>query len=61
MSNNERGIWLGICFIATAFIIGGIRWLMTGVNDDFGMGVVVGASIGVGLTFLASRRARETP
>ncbi len=41
--------------------MGGIQWLLTGINDDFGAGVFVGALIGVGLFALASRNVRETP
>ena len=39
----------------------GLWWLVSGINDDFGAGVVVGILIGAGGVFLASRQARDTP
>ena len=50
----------GICFVLFAAVMGGLHWLLTGVNADFGMGVAVGLGLGTGLVFLASRQARES-
>jgi hypothetical protein len=56
---NRAGILYGICFILFSLVMGGLHWLITGINDDFGMGIVVGLLLGVGLAGLASRRVRE--
>lgn len=55
---NRVGILYAICFILFSLAMGGIWWLLTGISEDFGMGVAVGLLLGGGLMGLASRRVR---
>ncbi|PYE88766.1 hypothetical protein [Phyllobacterium leguminum] len=61
MTRNQQGFIYAICFVLFGLVMGGIHWLLTGINGDFGMGVGVGFFVGIGLLFLASRNVRETP
>lgn len=42
-------------------VMTGLYWLMTGINEDFGLGIACGLVLGIGMTMLASKNARETP
>lgn len=58
----SRQAWIAaICIVAFGAIMGGLHYLATGFNDQFGWGFCVGLIIGIGMTFLASRQARNAP
>lgn len=59
MDRNRAGILYGIAFIASAILMTGWHWLLTGINEDFGTGVFVGALVAFGLLGILSRRVRE--
>lgn len=59
MTRNQAGILYGVAFVAFAIVMAGLHWLLTGINDDFGVGVAVGLFLGIGAMALASRRVRE--
>ena len=60
-TRNQLGFLYAFAFILAGLIFGCLWYLIKGINEDFGMGVVVGGVIGIGLVFLASRDAREAP
>ncbi|SOC40104.1 hypothetical protein SAMN05892877_1075 [Rhizobium subbaraonis] len=61
MTRNQQGFLAAIALILFGIVMGVIHFLISGVSEQFGAGVVVGLLIGFGLLFLASRQARETP
>lgn len=54
-----RGILIGIAFILFSAFMAGWHWLLTGINEDFGTGALVGFTIAVGLMAICLRSARE--
>lgn len=60
MTRNRAGFLYAVCLIAFGLAMGAWHWLLTGITKDFGAGVAVGAFIGAGVIFLASRKARES-
>lgn len=60
MTRNQAGFLYAAAFILAAIMMGGVHWLLTGINADFGMGVAVGIALGMGIIGLASRRVRES-
>lgn len=61
MTRNQQGFIYAVCFILFGLIMGALWLLLTGISEDFGMGVAAGAFIGVGIFALASRTVREAP
>lgn len=61
MTRNQTGLIYAVCLIVFGVAMGCIHFLITGINDDFGTGIVVGMLVGMGLIGLASRNVRETP
>lgn len=59
MSKSEHVFWYAVAFIIFGAAMLGIHWLMTGISEDYGMGLVSGLFIGFGLIFLLSRSARS--
>lgn len=60
--SSARQAWIAsLCIVLFGAIMGLFHFLATGINDQFGWGFCVGGLMGIGLTFLASRQARETP
>lgn len=51
--------WPAIALILFGIIMAAWHWLLTGIDDNFGVGVVVGFVIGAGGVFLLSRSARN--
>lgn len=60
MDRNRAGMLYGAAFVLASLMMGGLYWLLTGINDDYGLGVATGFFLGAGLFFLASRSARES-
>lgn len=57
-----RQAWLAsICIVLFALVMGGLHYLMTGFDEQFGSGIAIGLMLGGGLVFLASRQARNAP
>lgn len=61
MTRNQMGFIYAACFILMGLFMFGLHWLITGISDDFGTGIVIGMALGMGLLGLASRRVREAP
>jgi len=61
MSEPNQALFASVAIVVFGVLMGGLHYLLTGFNDQFGWGVGVGLLIGGGLVFLASRQARETP
>lgn len=59
MNRTEYVFWYAIAFIIFGATMLGLHWLMTGISEDYGMGLISGLFIGVGLIFLLSRSARS--
>jgi len=59
MSKNMQAILYAICFLLMGLFLAGMRWLFTGINEDFGVGVGVGIFIGSAILLFASREVRK--
>jgi uncharacterized protein YebE (UPF0316 family) len=50
----ERGsVFVTICIVAFALAMAGLRFMLTGINEDFGYGFGVGILIGMPIALLA--------
>lgn len=61
MSKSNQALFASVAITVFGLGMAGLHYLMTGFGQDFGSGVAVGLLLGSGLTFLASRQAREAP
>lgn len=63
MSHERKraSILYGIAAIAWAVIMTGFHWLLTGIDQQFGFGVVVGLFLAFGLLGILSKTVREIP
>ncbi|MCJ2068486.1 hypothetical protein MKK75_06640 [Methylobacterium sp. J-030] len=61
MSEPNQALFASVAIVVFALGMGGLHWLMVGINEQFGSGIAIGVALGGGLVFLASRKARETP
>ncbi|MCJ2011796.1 hypothetical protein [Methylobacterium sp. J-076] len=61
MSRPNQALFASVAITVFGLGMAGLHYLTTGFGEEFGAGVAVGGLIGMGLTFLASRQARETP
>lgn len=51
--------WAALALILFGIVMAAWHWLLTGIDENFGIGVVVGFVIGAGGIFLLSRNARN--
>lgn len=59
MSKNAAAILYGICFLALGAVMAFMHWLITGIDQNFGIGVAVGLFLGYGFLTLGSKAVRE--
>lgn len=59
--DSRRAILASFAILLFGLAMGGLYYLLHGINDDFGWGVAVGGIVSIGACFLASRNLRESP
>ncbi len=53
--------WAALALILFGVVMAAWHWLLTGIDENFGIGVVVGAAIMAGLLGFLSKRVRNLP
>lgn len=56
----NRQIIAAFAILLFGAAMGGIYYLLHGVNDDFGLGVATGGVVALGACFLASKNLRNS-
>lgn len=51
--------WAALALILLGLVLGGWHLLLTGIDENFGIGVAVGAILAFGMIFLLSKTARN--
>jgi len=59
LSRSQRGIIYALALVALGLVLGAWHLLLTGISDDFGSGIVVGALIASGMLGLLVKSVRD--